>query len=77
VQGGAGAAKLISHDAQRSVAFEEQQAFRVVFDHVQSGQYLAALALVRAEEQHAIDAQNIVCTHRANPEHELQLSGQF
>jgi hypothetical protein len=42
-------ANVVSHNAQFSAAFEEQQAICGMFDHRQSNPYIAALAWYFAE----------------------------
>jgi len=43
---GVRSANVVSHNAQFSAAFKEQQAIGGMSDHVQSNRYVAALALV-------------------------------
>ena len=42
---GVRSANVVSHNAQFSAAFKEQQAIGGMSDHVQSNRYVAALAL--------------------------------
>ena len=56
---GVRSANVVSHNAQFSAAFKEQQAICGMFDHVQSNRYVAALALVLSGTACLIGAEDI------------------